>query len=143
MAYPVWRKSLQLGIKVVRLHMGLNPPGMTPAHEEHGHPRHLAAAARDFPELTFVAYHSGLRPFLDDTSSAQQLSASIAAGQNPPQIDWVTDLAFIETNQHRKLPNVMAELGTTFALSVVIFPELTAHILGQMLKGLGPKRILW
>src|SRR5687767_15888289 len=37
----------------------------------------------------------------------------------------------------------MAELGTTFASSVVIFPELTAHILGQLLKGLGSKRILW
>ena len=142
-AYPVWWKSLDLGIKVVSLHMGLNPPGMTPEHEDHGHPRHLAAAARDFPQLTFVAYHAGLRPFLDDTSVAQQLQASIAAGQNPPQIDWVTDLAFIEKNQHRKLPNVLAELGTTFASSVVIFPELTAHILGQLLKGLGSKRILW
>ena len=142
-AYPVWQRSLDLGIKIVSLHMGLNPPGMTPEHEDHGHPSHFAAAARDFPELTFVAYHSGLRPFLDDTSSAQQLSAGIVAGQNPPQIDWVTDLAFIESKQRRRLPNVMAELGTTFASSVVIFPELTAHILGQLLKGLGPKRILW
>lgn len=142
-AYPVWRKSLDLGIKVVSLHMGLNPPGMTPEHEDHGHPRHLAAAARDFPQLTFVAYHAGLRPFLDDTSSAQQLQASIAAGQNPPQVDWVTDLAFIEKTARRNLPNVMAELGTTFASSVVVFPELTAHILGQLLKGLGSKRILW
>lgn len=141
--YPVWRKSLELGIKVVSLHMGLNPPGMTPEHEDHGHPRHLADAARDFPELTFVAYHSGLRPFLDDTSSADQLKDSLASGQNPPQIDWVTDLAFIDKTAHRHLPNVMAELGTTFASSVVIFPELTAHILGQLLKGLGPKRILW
>ena len=74
---------------------------------------------------------------------AQQLHAGIAAGQNPPQIDWVTDLAFIEKNQRRELPNVLAELGTTFASSVVIFPELTAHILGQLLKGLGSKRILW
>jgi predicted TIM-barrel fold metal-dependent hydrolase len=80
---------------------------------------------------------------LDDTSVAQQLHAGIAAGQNPPQIDWVTDLAFIEKNQRRELPNVLAELGTTFASSVVIFPELTAHILGQLLKGLGSKRILW
>jgi len=141
--YPVWRKSVELGIKVVSLHMGLNPPGMTPEHEDHGHPRHLAAAARDFPELTFVAYHAGLRPFLDDTSSAAQLNASIAAGQNPPQVDWVTDLAFIEKPSHRKLPNIMAELGTTFASSVVIFPELTAHILGQLLQGLGSRRILW
>jgi predicted TIM-barrel fold metal-dependent hydrolase len=142
-AYPVWRKSLELGIKIVSLHMGLNPPGMTLQHEDHGHPRHIAAAARDFPELTFVAYHAGLRPFLDDTSVAQQLSANITAGQDLPQIDWVTDLAFIEKTIGRKLPNVMAELGTTFASSVVIFPELTAHILGQLLKGLGSKHILW
>lgn len=142
-AYPVWKKSVDLGIKIISLHMGLNPPGMTTDHEDHGHPRHLAAAAKDFPELTFVAYHSALRPFLDDTSSAHQLSASIATGQKPPQIDWVTDLAFIEKKSRRALPNIMAELGTTFASSVVIFPELTAHILGQLLQGLGSKRILW
>jgi predicted TIM-barrel fold metal-dependent hydrolase len=141
--YPVWQRSLELGIKIVSLHMGLNPPGMTPEHEDYGHPRHLAGAARDFPELTFVAYHAGLRPFLDDTSAADQLSANIEAGQNPPQVDWVTDLAFIEKRARRKLPNVMAELGTTFASSVVIFPKLTAHILGQLLKGLGSRRILW
>jgi predicted TIM-barrel fold metal-dependent hydrolase len=142
-SYPVWRKSLELGIKIVSLHTGLNPPGMTTEHEDYGHPRHIAAAARDFPQITFVAYHAGLRPFLDDTSSAEQLQASIDAGQNPPQVDWVTDLAYIEKRVHRHLPNVMAELGTTFASSVVIFPELTAHILGQLLQGLGPKRILW
>lgn len=141
--YPVWRKALELGVKIVSLHMGLNPPGMTAQHEDHGHPRHLAAAARDFPQVTFVAYHAGLRPFLDDTSSAEQLQAGIAAGQNPPQIDWVTDLAFIEKRARRRLPNVLAELGTTFASSVVIFPELTAHILGQLMKGLGAQRILW
>jgi predicted TIM-barrel fold metal-dependent hydrolase len=141
--YPVWQKSLELGIKIVTLHTGLNPPGMTAEHEDHGHPRHIAAAAKDFPQITFVAYHAGLRPFLDDTSSAEQLQASINAGQNPPHVDWVTDLAYIEKSAHRHLPNVMAELGTTFASSVVIFPELTAHILGQLLQGLGPKRILW
>jgi uncharacterized protein len=142
-AYPTWRRSLDLGVKIVCLHTGLNPPGMTPQHEDFGHPRHLFNAARDFPELTFIAYHSGLRPFLDDTSAAQALQASIAAGHNPPQIDWVTDLAFMEKTHRRHLPNIRAELGTTFASSVVIFPELTAHILGQLLLGLGDKRIVW
>ena len=141
--YPTWRKSLELGIDIVCVHTGLNPPGMTAEHEDYGHPRHLARAALDFPEITFVAYHSGLRPFLDDTSSAAQLGASLGISRNPPQIDWVTDLAFIEKTLHRKLPNIRAELGTTFASAVVIFPELAAHILGQLLKGLGPDRILW
>jgi predicted TIM-barrel fold metal-dependent hydrolase len=142
-SYPVWRRSLELGVKVISLHTGLNPPGMTPEHGDHGHPRHVAAAARDFPGLTFVAFHAGLRPFLDDTSAADQLDASIDVGENPPRVDWVTDLAFVERELHVRLPNLMAELGTTFASSVVIFPTLTAHILGQLLKGLGPKRILW
>jgi hypothetical protein len=42
--------------------------------------------------------------------------------------DWATDLAFLEKTWHHKLPNIRAELGTTFASSVVIFPELTAQI---------------
>lgn len=137
-AYPSWNKSLELGIKIVCIHTGLNPPGMTPEHEDFGHPRHVVDAAITFPGLTFICYHSGIRPFLDDTSSFEMLQANIAAGQNPPQIDWVTNLAFQEQPS-----NVLAELGTVFASSVVIFPELTAHIFGQLLKGLGEDRIVW
>jgi hypothetical protein len=41
------------------------------------------------------------------------------------------------------LPNVYAELGTTFAATVTTFPTVCAHILGQLLKYWGPDRIVF
>jgi hypothetical protein len=41
------------------------------------------------------------------------------------------------------LPNVYAELGTTFAATVTTFPTVCAHMLGQLLKYWGPDRIVF
>ena len=39
--------------------------------------------------------------------------------------------------------NIYAEIGTTWASSVVTFPTVAAHILGQLMKFMGPDRILF
>ena len=40
-------------------------------------------------------------------------------------------------------PNVYAELGTTWASSVVTFPTVAAHLLGQLLTYMGEDRIVF
>jgi hypothetical protein len=42
-----------------------------------------------------------------------------------------------------RFKNSYAEIGTTFASSVVTFPTVTAHILGQLLRYKGADRILF
>jgi amidohydrolase family protein len=39
--------------------------------------------------------------------------------------------------------NVYAEIGTTFASTVITFPKVCAHILGQLLKFMGEDRIVF
>jgi hypothetical protein len=39
--------------------------------------------------------------------------------------------------------NVYAEIGTTFASSVITFPTVCAHILGQLLKFMGEDRVVF
>ena len=39
--------------------------------------------------------------------------------------------------------NIYAEIGTTWASSVVTFPTVAAHILGQLMKFMGPDRIVF
>src|SRR5688500_17611145 len=51
-----------------------------------------------------------------------------------PDIAWTTEYAIL----CRDLPNTYAEIGTTWAASVVTFPTLAAHLLGQLLKYMGP-----
>ena len=42
-----------------------------------------------------------------------------------------------------RFPNVYAKLGTTFASSVITFPTVCAHLLGQFLKYFGEDRIVF
>ncbi len=59
--------------------------------------------------------------------------------QGVPDILWTTRFLV----DCASLPNVYAELGTTFASSVITFPSVCAHILGQALKFFGEDRIVF
>src|SRR4051812_49645600 len=56
-----------------------------------------------------------------------------------PDIRWTTEYAQLVQD----LPNCYAEIGTTWASSVVTFPSIAAHILGQLLKFLGEDRVVF
>jgi uncharacterized protein len=103
-----------------------------------GHPGDVARAASDWPELNFIIYHACIRPgfwvlnALNDVNSGDTL-------EGVPHILWTTDLAVLGA----PFPNVYAELGTTFASSVITFPTVCAHIIGQFLKFFGEDRIVF
>ena len=56
-----------------------------------------------------------------------------------PDISWTTEYAILAA----PYKNIYAEIGTTWASSVVTFPTVAAHILGQLMKFMGPDRILF
>jgi predicted TIM-barrel fold metal-dependent hydrolase len=106
-AYPMLERARRLGVRNVCLHLGL-PFAGTP--EDPWHPRHIEKAARDFPDVTFIVYHSGLKSIEE--------AARVDLTRRPARIDWVTDLCEI---RHRNpgLTNIYAELGTTFGATAV------------------------
>ena len=55
-AYPMLERARKLGVRRVCLHKGL-PLGPV---ADFNHPRDLIKAARDFPDIDFLAYHAGL-----------------------------------------------------------------------------------
>ena len=55
-AYPMLERARKLGVRRVCLHKGL-PLGPV---ADYNHPRDLIKAARDFPDIDFLAYHAGL-----------------------------------------------------------------------------------
>lgn len=65
-AYPMYRKALDLGINVVQFHKGF-VLGHQPY--ESMNPLDLERAARDFPEMTFVIHHLALPMFLEEALS--------------------------------------------------------------------------
>ena len=57
-----------------------------------------------------------------------------------PDISWTTEYAQLV---RRPVQNCYAEIGTTWASSVVTFPTIAAHIMGQLMKFLGQDRIVF
>ena len=130
------QKAKHPGFNNICVHKGLvNSKERRP---EIGHPADLPKAARDWPRLNFITYHACIQPsfFMGDAL------AEIRAGklrEGVPDISWTTEYALL----CRDLKNTYAELGTTWASSVVTFPTVAAHIMGQLLKFMGPDRIVF
>ena len=123
------------GFNNICVHKGLAPG---PPDPRRGHPDDLPRAARDWPKLNFITYHACIQPnfFLADT--LEEVKAGKLRG-GVPNISWTTEYAQLV----RDLPNCYAEIGTTWASSVVTFPTIAAHILGQLLKFMGEDRIVF
>ena len=130
-AYPVLETSRRLGIKNICLHKGLPFPG-TP--EKPWHPGDIEKAARDFPDLNFLVYHSGLK-------SVEEAARSDVTKPGT-RVDWVTDLCEIR-QRNPKLTNIYAELGSTFGLAVITSPLLCGRILGMLIQAFGADHVLW
>ena len=149
-AYPTYelirRNRAQLkdrpGFFNICIHKGLTTLGdpSDPASDQPpmGNPNDIPKAARDWSELNFIIYHAAWAPLF----YAQQSLRAVREGRllnGVPDVQWVTRMA----QQCAHLPNVYAELGTTFAATVTTFPSVCAHILGQFLKYFGPERIVF
>jgi predicted TIM-barrel fold metal-dependent hydrolase len=135
-AYPVWERAAKLGIRIVFVRKGLLP---APDHRSARNWRFAAVddvgrAARDWPQIDFVVEHAAFRSVLDAGAALDEFRQS-------GRIPWVTDLAEIPLRY--AVRNVHAALGTAFASTVATAPELTAAILGQLVKGMGPDHVLW
>ena len=123
------------GFNNICVHKGLAPGPPDPLR---GHPGDLPQAARDWPGLNFITYHACIQPsfFYRDTLEA------IQAGQTRggvPDIAWTTEYAQLVGD----FSNCYAEIGTTWASSVVTFPTVAAHLMGQLMRFIGEDRILF
>jgi uncharacterized protein len=122
-AYPMLQKARELGIRRVCVHKGL-PLGTV---ADYNHPRDLIKAAKDFPDIDFLAYHSGL------------LGVSAVKGADVP---WTTEFCAMKKKEPG-INNIYMELGSTFAQLVTTKPEACAHLLGQIIDAFGADHVLW
>jgi hypothetical protein len=122
-AYPMLEKARALGIRRVCLHKGL-PLGPV---ADYNHPRDLIKAAKDFPDIDFLTYHSGLRGVRD------------ASGADVP---WTTEFCQMKKKEPG-IRNIYMELGSTFGQLVTWNPTACAHLLGQVIDAFGADHVLW
>jgi predicted TIM-barrel fold metal-dependent hydrolase len=97
--------------------------------------RDVGKAAKDWPGLNFIVYHSAFR----FTGGAYKLG--MEQFEKTGRIDWVTDLA--EIPEKYGVKNVYGDLGQIFAQSTVAEPSLCAAMMGMLVKGLGADHVVW
>ncbi|MBX3318566.1 MAG: amidohydrolase family protein [Nitrospira sp.] len=127
-AYPMLEQAQKLGVKRVCIHKGL-PLGPV---ADYNHPRDLIKAAKDFPELAFLVYHSGFR----GVASIDQVFAKTG------EIPWTTEFCRMKEREPG-ISNIYMELGSTFAQLVTTYPLICAHLLGQIIRAFGVDHVLW
>ena len=127
-AYPMLEQARRLNVKRVCVHKGL-PLGPVP---EYNHPKDLIRAAKDFPDIDFLVYHSGLR-------SANSVDALFA---KTGEIPWTTEFCRMKQAEPG-IKNIYMELGSTFAQLVTTHPAVCAHLLGQIIEAFGVDHVLW
>ena len=156
-AYPIYDVILKNkhmlkdhpGFFNICVHKGLAPSA--PQDPKHGMPTDLPKAATDWPEFNFIIYHSCIRPSFYVLQSLNDIKAgkvrTDTEGHSVPNIEWSTQFAQIcagrDPTSRRRLSNVYAELGTTFASMVVTFPTVLAHLMGQLLYYMGSDHIIF
>jgi len=113
-AYPMLERARKLGVKRICLHKGL-PLGPV---ADYNHPRDLIKAAKDFPDLDFVAYHAGL--------------LSVSATSQSAEVPWTSDFCRMKQKE-LSIKNIYMELGSTFGQLATTNPTACAHLLGQVM----------
>jgi predicted TIM-barrel fold metal-dependent hydrolase len=126
--YPMLERARKLNIPRVCVHKGL-PLGPVP---EYNHPRDLIKAAKDFPDIQFLVYHSGLR-------SSADIDAEFA---KTGRIPWTTEFCRMKQAEP-SIRNIYMELGSTFGQLVTTAPAVCAHLLGQIIEAFGSDHVLW
>jgi predicted TIM-barrel fold metal-dependent hydrolase len=119
-----------LGVPLVCAHKGISL--MVPT----GSPRDVGPAARAFPDIRFVIYHSGYEfPTSDAPEEGPYTEASADQGVNR----LVKSLREAGVGPGS---NVYAELGTTW-FCLIRRPAEAAHVLGKLLLAVGEDNVIW
>lgn len=136
--YPFYERMVKSGITTLCVHKGLMPADYATSWGDlwrYATVWDVGKAAKDWPQINFVIYHSAMRPFIELPER------ELAQFEKTGRIDWVTDLA--EIPEKYGVKNVYAELGTCFANTCVTHPRLAAAMMGTLIRGLGVDHVLW
>jgi uncharacterized protein len=118
-AYPLYAEAERLGLSMINVHKGFPGISNLDMTGRFVRSRDIPKAAKDWPRLNFVAYHSGYFP----------------GEGNGEFVDVL--------KQVRGRGNVYAEIGSAFAVAFLAGADQAAHLVGAVAKEIGYDHILW
>ncbi|MEX2498708.1 MAG: amidohydrolase family protein [Wenzhouxiangellaceae bacterium] len=124
---PFLETARSLDVPVVAIHKGI-PFGRQ--SYEHSLCTDIGPAAKKYPDLSFLIYHSGFVPGQPE------------GPYDPERNDGIDSLIKTVVENDLKGGNVYAELGSTWRY-LMRDPDSAAHALGKLLKYLGEDNVLW
>jgi uncharacterized protein len=126
---PFIEQARRLGVRNICIHKGLL---FADFPQERGRCADVGRAAKLYPDMNFIIYHSGFEvgrregPF-DPANAAQGVDVLIRS---------------VLDNDIGPNANVYAELGSTWRF-LMRDPTAAAHVLGKLLKHIGEDNVLW
>ncbi|MDQ1438790.1 MAG: uncharacterized protein QOK43_2419 [Acidimicrobiaceae bacterium] len=141
----VQRVSQKYGVPpVIATHKGFALPAFD---QRAASPRDIGPAARQYPGVRFIVYHSGYDsqtegpyPGDDNVNSADRSVNAFVKSLRENR--WDASRFIKPGLKFGNVPNVWAEIGSTWR-SVMNDPSQAAHLLGKLITHMGPKRIAW
>ena len=127
---PFLQRVNDLNVKLVCAHKGISQLA------DNGSPRDVGPAARAFPDIDFVIYHSGYEMPHDGAA----LEGPYREAADYEGINRL--LASLDATQLGHGSNVYAELGSTW-FCLMSRPIEAAHVLGKLIKRLGADNVVW
>jgi len=138
LVYPFYEKIVKAGYDIVCVHKGLYAPSVEKQFPEltpYAAVDDVGKAAKDWPQIRFVIYHSAYRWVGGRPEDAY------AEFEKTGRISWTSDLADIPAKYG--VSNVYGDLGQLFAMTAVVEPRLCAALMGILIKGLGVDHVVW
>ncbi len=132
LAYPALEYSRKKGIENICVHKGLPFPGDL----KWWNPMDVTNAAKDFPDLNFLVYHSGFKGLEDALPAAED------EFKKTSYIPWVSDICSWK-KKNPQVSNIYMETGSTFAMMVSSSPLLAAYVVGMIIDAFGSDHVLW
>ena len=136
--YPFYERISKTNIRNVCIHKGLFAPAVEkqfPRLRPYADVSDIGRAAKDWPQLNFLVYHSGYRWVGGNPADG------MAEFDQTGRSSWTSDLA--EIPEKYGVNNVYGDLGQLFAWTAVAEPRLAAALMGTLIQGLGVDRVVW
>jgi uncharacterized protein len=133
---PFFERARQAGVRIVATHRGIGT-GTAAEAGSWSHlysPRDVGPAAASAPDIKFLVYHSGWQSGVAEDHPFNMADAA------PRGVDRL--IKTVLDNGLGPTGNLYAELGTTW-FNLMSNMNDAAHVIGKLLKYLGPDRILW